>query len=188
MVDASTTSKYCCDRIAIPIDKGLVTCRVKIPDHLLHDVTIIDRYVIKVLWNVGKGVGLNSIGSIPIGEVGNILEIFLLLDSLQELEQGAFGGVSPDHKIDEGILVEDCLMVIGGREPAQDDRDFWMKALNDLCYCQGSLDMGHPVEIDAKGERLFLEDESFDIEPLILKHLQGDIDNPYLHAMPLQIF
>ena len=82
MVDASTTSKYCCDRIAIPIDKRLVTCRVNIPDHLLHNVTIIDRYVIEVLWNVGKGIGPNSVGSLPISEVGNVLKIFLLLDGL----------------------------------------------------------------------------------------------------------
>ena len=47
-------------------------------------------------------------------------------------------------------------MVIGGSKPAQDDRYFWMKALNDLCYCQSPLHMGHPVEIDAKGERLLV--------------------------------
>jgi hypothetical protein len=82
MVDASTTSKYCCDRIAIPINKRLVTSGVDIPDHLLHNVTIIDRYVIEALRNVSKWVGSNSVGSLPIGEVGNILKIFLLLDGL----------------------------------------------------------------------------------------------------------
>ena len=65
---------------------------------------------------------------------------------------------------------------------------FGMKPFDDLCKGQCPLDMGHPVEIDAKGHGLIFLDESFHIEFLILEHLHGDIDNPHLEAMALQIF
>ena len=44
------------------------------------------------------------------------------------------------------------------------------------------------MKIDAKGYGLIFLNESFDIELLILKHLQGDINNPYLEAVAFQIF
>ena len=79
-------------------------------------------------------------------------------------------------------------MVIGGREPAQDDRDVGMKPFDDLRKGQGALDMGHPVKIDPKGHGLMFFDEFFDIESFILEHLHGDIDDPDLEAVALQIF
>jgi len=44
------------------------------------------------------------------------------------------------------------------------------------------------VEIEAKGKGPILADELLHIEPLALEHLQGDIDDPDLQAMPFEIF
>jgi hypothetical protein len=144
--------------------------------------------MVKVLWYVGEGIDSNSVRPIPIGEVRDVFKILLSLDGLEELEQGSFCGVSPDDIIDERILLEDRFMIISGRKPTEDDRDLRMKVLDDFSYGQCSLDMGHPMEINTKGNRFFLEDEPFNVEPLILEHFQGDVDNSYFHTVPLQIF
>jgi hypothetical protein len=104
MVNASTAGEDCCHRIGIPIDKGLVTRRVDIPYHLFHDVPVVDRNISEVLWHMGEGIDPNSVPSIPISKVGNILKISPSFDCQDELEQRLLRRISPDHKIDEGIL------------------------------------------------------------------------------------
>jgi hypothetical protein len=188
MVDAPAAGKDRSDRIGIPIDKRLVTCWISIPHHFLHDVTVIDGNIIEGLWNISEGVDLNSVPSVPISEIGDIFEIPLSLDRLQKFEQRSLCGIPPDYKIDERILAEDLLMVIGGRESTQDDGDFRVKPLDDLRNSQCPLDMGHPVEIDAEGDGLIFFEEPLHIEFLILKHLHSHINDSDFETMTLQIF
>jgi len=175
-------------RISIPVDKGLVAHRIDIPHHLLHDVTVINRNIIEVLWDVGKGIDPNSVSSVSVGEVRNILKICLAFDCLKKLEQGLLCGISPHDKIDKGILMEDLLVIIGGREATQNDWSLRMEALDHLGQGQRSLNMSHPMKIDPEDRRFVFLNESLYVEFLVLKHLDGDIDNSYSETMALQIF
>ncbi len=110
-------------RIGIPIDKGLITCRVDIPRYLLHDVAVVDGDLVEGLRHMGERVDANSIFSVPISEVWDVFKIPCALDRLEKPHQRLLGRVSPEDKIDERVLTEDFLVIIGGRKPAEDDRD-----------------------------------------------------------------
>src|SRR4030067_1747445 len=62
-----------------------------------------------------------------------------------------------------------------------------MNPFNDLGDTECSMDMGHPMEIEAKGNRMLSADELLHLESFILKHLQRNVDDSYLEAMALQI-
>ncbi len=80
MVNTSTAGEDRGHRIGIPVDERLVTRRVDIPHHLLHDVTVVDGNIIEGLWDIGEGIDPNFICPVPPGEVGNVFEISLFFD------------------------------------------------------------------------------------------------------------
>jgi hypothetical protein len=60
-------------------------------------------------------------------------------------------------------------------------------AFDNFSEGQGTLNVGHPMEVEAEGSGLLFQKKAFDIEPFILKHFKPEIDNPDPKAMPLQI-
>jgi len=48
--------------------------------------------------------------------------------------------------------------------------------------------VGHPVKIYPEGPWMQGSDEPLNIEPLLLEHLQGDVDDPHPEALSLQVF
>ena len=79
-------------------------------------------------------------------------------------------------------------MIVSRREPAQDDGDVGVEPFDHFREGQCSLDMSHPMEIDPESHGLIFLDEPFHIKFLILQHLHGDIDDPDLETVALQIF
>ena len=112
-----------------------------------------------------RGLTRISLSRVLQVRLGMLLKSLFSFDGLKELEQGLFRRIPPEDKIDKGILAEDLFVKIGGREPTQDDRSLGMKPFDDLRQGQCSLDVGHPVKIDAEGDGILFSDESLHIEP-----------------------
>jgi hypothetical protein len=150
-------------------------------------MTVVDRNIIKGLRDIRERIDLDPVPTVPPRKIGDSHEIPRSFNRLEKLEQRFFRRVPPHDIVNKGILAEDLLMKIGGRKAAQNNGGPWVMAFDDFSESQGTLNMGHPMEIEAEGSGFLLQEKALDIEPFIFKHFKPEINNPDPKAMPLQI-
>jgi hypothetical protein len=84
-------------------------------------------------------------------------------------------------------VANQLLVKIRGGITAEDDRDVRSVFFAEARNFQGTLNMGKPVEVYAKGPGMESGNELSHVKILILNHPQGQIDDADRDSVPLQM-
>ena len=152
-------------------------------------VAVIEHHMVEVVGPVAVRIDVDLPAAIAPGEVGDLGQRRRAAHALQaghELAQRFLGRIAADDEVHERVA-DQLLVVVGGREAAEDDGRVGMVAFDHLGNGQRAVGMGQPVQIDAERDRIERGDQRFGIEFLVVEHADGEIENADAELMPLQI-
>ena len=86
-------------------------------------------HIVEIGGPVGDAVHRDLADWVTPDQVGEDPVIAACLDCLHEQMQRFFGRVATDDEVHAGVVPHDFLVVVGGAEAAEDDRDVGMQLL-----------------------------------------------------------